>query len=300
MHWRKIGFLIACLPVAACQTNPNQDKLTTLAQQIEVRLAKVPGEFGVAFQHLEKPGDSLFLNADTPFHAASTMKTPVMVEVFRQANDGKFSLQDSLLLTNSFASIVDGSPYQLDTADDSGQDLYHHLGEQRTVRQLVYDMITYSSNLATNLLIQKVGAQQVTKTMQAMGVAGIQVLRGVEDQKAFDQGLNNTVTARGLAVLFAQIAQRKTVGHAASNEMEAILLDQKFNDIIPAQLPKEVRVAHKTGEIKGVRHDSGVVMLPNGEQYVIVLLSRKLTDPAAGVAAMAEVSAMIYAHVHQK
>jgi beta-lactamase class A len=292
-------WLLFWVGLGACQT-AKQKPLAILAAQIEAELALVEGEFAVAYQHLGNPADSLYLNADTPMHAASTMKTPVMVEVYHQASLGKLSLQDSVLLKNEFASIVDGSPYRLDTADDSGQDLYHHLGERRTVRQLVYDMITYSSNLATNLLIDRVGAPQVVQTMKGLGIQNLQVLRGVEDQKAFDQGLNNTVTARGLAQLFALIARGQAVGKWASSDMEAILLDQKFKDIIPAQLPKEVKVAHKTGEIRGVRHDSGIVFLPTGEKYVLVLLSRKLADPDAGVRALAKVSALVYAHVAQK
>jgi beta-lactamase class A len=292
-------WLLLWAGLGACQT-AKRDPLTILAAQIQAELAPVQGEFAVAYQQLGNPSDSLYLNADTPMHAASTMKTPVMVEVYRQASLGKLSLQDSMLLKNEFASIVDGSSYQLDTADDSGQDLYHHLGEHRTVRQLVYDMITYSSNLATNLLIDRVGAPQVVRTMQGLGIDGLQVLRGVEDQKAFDQGLNNTVTARGLAQLFAKIANGQAVDQPASRDMVAILLDQKFKDMIPAQLPKEVRVAHKTGEIRGVRHDSGIVFLPNGEKYVLVLLSRQLADPDTGVRALAKVSALVYAHAAQK
>ena len=79
--------------------------------------------------------------------------------------------------------------------------------------------------------------------------------------------------------------------------MIRILLDQKFNEIIPAQLPQDVKVAHKTGSITGVQHDSGIVFLPDRRTYVLVLLSKNLTDPEAAVKSMATVSKMIYDHV---
>jgi beta-lactamase class A len=127
-----------------------------------------------------------------------------------------------------------------------------------------------------------------------MGANDIQVLRGVEDNKAYDLGLNNTVTAFDLALIFEKIARKEPAGKKASKQMLQILFDQKFKEIIPAKLPKEAKVAHKTGSITGVQHDSGIVFLNKGKKYVLVLLSRKLKDTQAGVAALAEVSGMVY------
>lgn len=264
-----------------------------LKKQIQERLSKVDGEFAVAFKDLQS-GNTLYINEKTNFHAASTMKTPVMIEVFKQAKAGKFKLSDSILVKNEFKSIVDGSPFSLDISDDSADDLYRNIGKKMTIYDLTYQMIIVSSNLATNLLIDLVDAKNANTTMRKLGANDIQVLRGVEDDKAFQKGLNNSVTAYDLALIFEKIAQKKTVGKKDSDEMIKILLDQKFNEIIPAKLPKEVKVAHKTGSITGVQHDSGIVYLPNGKKYVLVLLSRKLKDVNAGVEALADVSKMIY------
>ncbi|HEY0770635.1 MAG TPA: serine hydrolase, partial [Sphingobacteriaceae bacterium] len=241
--------------------------------------------------------ETIFVNEHEIFHAASTMKTPVMVEVFKQAQEGKFSMRDSLVLKNEFKSIVDGSPFALDSADDSEQDLYKHLGEKRTIDELMYDMIIVSSNLATNMIIELVDAKNVTQTLRAMGVNDTQVLRGVEDNKAYEKGMNNVTSAYDLMVLFEKIANGELVSREASQRMEEILLDQKFNEIIPAQLPANVKVAHKTGSITGVRHDSGIVILPDGRKYVLVLLSKQLEDAEAGISAMAAVSRKIYDYV---
>jgi beta-lactamase class A len=142
-----------------------------------------------------------------------------------------------------------------------------------------------------------VGAKNVSGTMQQLGTKDIHVLRGVEDGKAFENGLNNTITAHGLMTLFEKMAKSETVNPAASKAMIDILLDQKFNDIIPAELPAGVKVAHKTGSITGVHHDSGIIFLPNGKKYVLVLLSKNLKDEKAAIKAMAKVSKLIYEFV---
>lgn len=267
--------------------------LESLKKQIEGELTLQSGVFAVAFKDLQT-GDELLINEREVFHAASTMKTPVMIEVYKQAAAGKWSLSDSIEIKNEFTSIVDGTPYSLSLGDDSEEVLYSKVGQKATLYDLTYDMIIVSSNLATNIVIELADAKRVTQTMRDLGAKDIQVLRGVEDIKAFDQGLNNTTTAYDLMVIFEQLALGKTVDPEASEAMINILLDQKFNEIIPAHLPTDVKVAHKTGSITGVRHDSGIVFLPDGRKYVLVLLSKQMTDPDSGVSAMANVSKMIY------
>ncbi|WP_028664595.1 serine hydrolase [Runella zeae] len=269
---------------------PTIDQLRT---SIVSKLGQIEGDFAVAFKDLQTQ-QTLFINEKENFHAASTMKTPVMMEVFRQAQAGKFNLSDSILVKNEFKSIVDGSPFKLDISDDSADDMYKKIGSKMTIYDLTYQMMIVSSNLATNILIDLVDAKKANQFMRELGAKDINVLRGVEDTKAFEKGLSNTTTAYDLMLIFEKIAQKKVVSPTASDKMIQILLDQKFNEIIPAQLPSNVRVAHKTGSITGVRHDSGIVYLPNGKAYVLVLLSKKLTNPEAGVKAMAEVSEMIY------
>jgi len=265
-------------------------------KEINQALGNQKGRFAVAFKDL-RTGEKLFIRKREIFHAASTMKTPVMIEVFNQAAAGKFSLTDSVLIKNEFRSLVDGSVFKLKPDVDSDQELYTLLGRKRTVSDLVYAMITKSSNFATNLIIEKVGARNVTQSMRELGARDIQVLRGVEDSLAFAQGLNNKVTALDLMIIFQKMALGETVNPQASKAMIAILLDQKFSEVIPAKLPKEVRVAHKTGSFTGVRHDSGIVFLPDGRKYVLVILSRELVDDKAATEAMARVSELIYEHV---
>lgn len=281
-----IPVLLGCKPAA----------LETLKLEIEKELSKNEGTFAVAFKDLQT-GDTLFINARETFHAASTMKTPVMIEVYKQAHEGVWSLTDSVDIKNEFKSIVDGSLYSLDSTDDSERNLYKQVGKKRTVADLTYDMIIVSSNLATNLVIEYVDAKKVTQTMRELGANDIQVLRGVEDNKAYQQGLNNTTTAFDLMLIFEHLAKGELVSQEACDDMIRILLDQKFKEIIPAKLPEEVKVAHKTGSISGVRHDSGIVFLPDGRKYVLVLLSKEMKNADAGIESMASVSRLIYDHV---
>ena len=267
--------------------------IAEMENKIDSVLRSSKGTYALAFKDLQN-GKAIVRNASETFHAASTMKTPVMIEVYRQSRAGKFSLDDSLEVTNNFKSIIDGSPYSLDISSDSDDSLYNRLGKKVTIRKLVFDMITVSSNLATNLLIQKVGAKNVQRTMRSLGTKDLLVLRGVEDSKAFEAGKNNITSARDLALVFELLARKKAVSRKASAEMLDVLLHQKFNDMIPRDLPKKAKVAHKTGSITGVQHDSGIVYLPDGRKYVLVMLSKDLLDPKLGIETIARVSKIIY------
>lgn len=264
-----------------------------LSTSVSNELATNKGTFAVAFKNLQT-GETMLINAQESFHAASTMKTPVMIEVYKQASQGKFKLKDSIKVKNEFKSIVDGSPFTLTAESDSDQGIYKQIGKKRTIHSLMYDMIIVSSNLATNIIIELVDAKKVTQTMQEMGATGVNVLRGVEDQKAYDKGLSNSVTAYGLMVIFEKIATGHAVSPAASEEMVKILSDQKYGSIIPALLPKDVKVAHKTGWITALHHDSGIVILPDGRKYVLVILSKNLGNEETAVQSMARVSRIVF------
>ena len=268
----------------------------SLLQQIQRRAAADSGaQVGVAYVDLGS-ADTLFLNADSSFHAASTMKVPVMIELFRRARSGSFRMNQGLLMVNQFASLVDGSPFSLDPGSDSDSTLYRRLGQRVRVDSLLRLMITRSSNLATNTLITLVGADAVTRTMRKLGATHIQVLRGVEDGKAFDRGLNNTTTARDLAIILRAIENGAAADAEATRQMRAILLGQEFNDRIPAGLPPGVRVAHKTGDITAVAHDAAIVYPPDRPPYVLVVLTRGIKDAVKSSKLIADISAMVYAH----
>ena len=269
-----------------------------LLRDLDSLCAESGGAVSIAAEHLDT-GERILISENDMYHAASTMKTPVMIEVFRQAAEGKFRLDDSIVVRNDFRSIVDGSLYSMDLGEDSDDSVYNLIGKPTTILFLIRHMITVSSNLATNILIELVDARKVTETMRTLGAKDMKVLRGVEDGKAFQKGLNNETNAIDLMTIFKAIAEGKAVGAEEDKAMVDMLLAQRFRSKIPALLPEGVRVAHKTGNITGVEHDSGIVFLPDGTQYVVVILMSKLKENATGVRVAAKISRRIYDYFAQ-
>jgi beta-lactamase class A len=247
---------------------------------------------GIAFYDCETTLQWAY-NADAPFHAASTMKLAVLLAVQRQITRGELAADAPVHVRNKFTSIVDRRPYMLDVNRDGDPELYAHLGRTMTVDQLAYQMITRSSNFATNLLVDVVGIPVIQRALHEMGIEGIKVIRGVEDQAAFDAGLNNEVTANGLLRLLRLVSDRKAYSPEASQRMLEILLDQRFKGGIPAGLPDATRVAHKTGNISTVHHDAGIVFLEGRQPYVLVVLSQ-FDESASRSTAVAEVSRDVF------
>lgn len=289
----KIFFsLILFIIIMGCNNKLTDNE--SIKDQLSKDLNEIDGDVALAFINLSKLNDTIFINTQEQFHAASTMKVPVMIELYKQAAAQKFSLQDSILLKNEFKSIVDGSLYRMDLNDDSDDILYNDIGNNVKIADLIFNMVTISSNLATNVLIDLVGAKNVTNSMRNLGANSIEVLRGVEDQKAYDSGLSNSTTANDLLVIMKAIATNTAGSKSDCDEMIQILKRQQFNDMIPLYLPNDVQVAHKTGSITGVHHDAAIVYAPNGNSYVLVLLSKNLQDFEKGTVQLAQISKKIY------
>jgi beta-lactamase class A len=299
------SILLVCVTLAGAAAGCGPKPRTQPAMPLEAksreaveRLIKDSGaEVAVAFRTIDQPSGKpprveLLIMPDAAFHAASTMKVPVMIELFRQARAGLVKLDEPLLVKNEFTSIVDGSPYTLSTGDDSDTEVYKRIGQTMTLLELCEPMITVSSNFATNLLIQRLGAPNVQRTVDGMGAGGMIVRRGVEDSKAFAAGLNNSTTARALMVLMERIARLEAVDAEASRQMIEILKRQQFNDAIPSSLPTGTPVAHKTGSITKIHHDAAIVLAPR--PFVLVVLTRGIEDLKQSAALMARIARVLY------
>ena len=280
------------LPVA-----PAKDSVASAEVSLYRNVAKIKKEhgldgLGISFYDAESTIQWSY-NADHYFHAASTMKLAVLLGVFRQIVRGELALEAQVHVRNRFTSIVNQEPFMLDLGRDADPDVYGHLGKTLSVRELAYWMITKSSNLATNLLVEVVGIPTIQLALDELEIDGVRVLRGVEDQRAFEAGLNNEVTANGLLKLLRLIADHKAYSKEACDEMLEILLDQQYRSGIPAGLPKAARVAHKTGNISTVHHDAGIVYLEGRQPYVLVILTQFPAEQGRG-AAVADVSRDIF------
>lgn len=266
-----------------------------LRARLESIIRSSGAEVGFAFKDLET-GRTLFINERTVMHAASTMKVGVMIEVYRQAREGRFALNDPLPVKNDFRSIVDGSPYSLSVSDDSDESVYQAVGGYLTIRQLVFKMITVSSNLATNLLIDLVGPANIMQTLKNLGIDGLIVLRGVEDGMAYEKGLNNTTDALSLMQALEAIALGRAGREEDCREMVEVLLQQTFREGIPTGLPPGVQVANKTGQIDRLDHDAAIIYPPlsGRKPFVLVILSRGLEDHKAAASLIASLTSSTY------
>lgn len=252
-------------------------------------LVEAGGTVAVAYENLET-GEAWAILPDRVFHAASTMKVGVMIEVYRQAARGRFSLDDSLVLANDFVSIADGSRYSVGREDDADPGLHEMIGAPVPIRELTRRMVTRSGNLATNALVELVSADAVSESMRALGAPGVRILRGVEDGPAYARGMNNTTTAEGLRRILAKLARHEVVSESASEEMLEILLAQEHNEGVPARLPPQTRVAHKTGWTSAVYHDAGIVYPVTGSAFVLVVLTEGFPDLDSASTLVAEVA----------
>ena len=286
------GCLLALGPLSyAGSAAAGDPRLAGAIPAIESTIEKSRAKVAVAFRTLD--GKSQWLrHADEPFHAASTMKVAVLIELYRQVRQGTVRLDEPLTVRNEFRSVVNGSPFALDPHEDSETELYRAVGETRTLGQLSELMITVSSNLATNLLMDKLGVDNIRAGVHALGADGMNVRRDLEDGKAFEQGVNNTTTAAALQRLMEAIAQGQAVDPESSRQMLAILERQTVNDRIPAGLPPGMRVAHKTGDITGIWHDAAIVFA--SRPFVLVVLTRGASSPEAGSELIAEITRQLY------
>jgi beta-lactamase class A len=288
-----VGLLCACFLDASTAID-----VKPLIEKLKSVIAESGAEVSVEFNDLD--AFEYFGIKAGEMHAASLMKVPVMIEVFRQAEQGKYSLDEKIKVTNEFKSIVDGSLYSLTVVEDSDDDIYKYIGQEMSLRELVFRMITVSSNLATNVLIDFVGVDNIMGTLTKLGIQGMKVLRGVEDIKAYEKDLNNRTNALSMMKVMRLIAEGKAVSPEASREMIEILSQQKYRNKIPAGIPEGVKVANKTGSITRIDHDAAIVFPEGRKPYILVIMTRGIEKREDAEKLIAELSRIVYDHVTQK
>lgn len=269
-----------------------------LSRQI-ADIAEGAGATGVAVSYHDYATETSWsYHGDRWFHAASTIKVAVLVGLFAAAEQERFRLSDRLHVRNRFFSVVDGGVYQISSSSDANEKVYSAIGKLMRLRQLAEHMIATSSNLATNLLLDLVGVEFVRDVLVSCGVRGVDLRRGVEDDAAFEAGINNRITSDGLVSLFRLIEECACFGRASCDEMLAILRAQEFRSGIPAGVPDEIRTdaqfAHKTGDISTVTHDAGLVYLPDRPPYVVSILTEWHPDASGRREAVARLSRAVF------
>ncbi len=290
---RSVVCLLLLVLLGGCVYTIETKRPPAVVQEVDAVIHHYGGRgitIAVAYRDLAT-GKELLRSEHVKLHAASTMKVPVMVALFAAAGRGDLRLDQPVAVKNDFRSIVDGSPFQLNPKEDGDPDLYSSLGTDAPLDELMRRMIVRSSNLATNLLIELVGAPRVTERMRDLGAEDLEILRGVEDEKAYAAGLNNKVTAYDLMLVLSAVALGRP---ESSDRMLDILKHQEWNEKIPAGLPPGTPVAHKTGDITRIHHDAAIVYPPGGSPYVLVVLTSGIADEKVANEAIREISRAIW------
>lgn len=265
---------------------PLQRHLSLLGQ-LEPR-----GAFSVWVGALQGP--PVFVHDEDRFHyAASTMKLPLVMAAYREADRGRLDLDSAVLLRNRFASATGNEPFTMDPDEDNDQAPWRRLGSEVSVRWLALRAIVASSNLATNALLEVVGLPAVAELVADAGAAKLQVLRGIEDWAARAAGLENVVTAADLALLLQVLWAGELLSADSNTEVMSVLAAQQVNDAIPARLPAGTLVAHKSGWIEGISHDAGVVHPTGSEPFIFAMCTTSAltaTEALEAIAVAAELT----------
>jgi beta-lactamase class A len=265
---------LASLPGAPRPSGLTPAKAEALGKALDALAAGTKATFGIVVKDLQT-GETLRRNATTTMHAASTMKTAVLLEALRRVEEGTLSLSTGVPVVDCFPSAFDGSSFRVEMDPESEGRLAPYLGKSARLDFLAREMIVRSSNVATNLMLGLCPPKDVQRFVDALGAPSVKVRRGVADEKAFEAGFSNETDAEGMAALMEAAVRSPKLGPEARRLAFEILAGQEFNQQIPAGIPKQAGavVAHKTGSISKVQHDAAVVRLPDGREYVLVLLA---------------------------
>ena len=277
---RAFAALLAALALVIGQPAParalglSRAALARLEKQLRAIAGEGGASYGIYFKDLSG-GKPIRIGADKVMHAASTMKTPAMLEALRRVDAKKMRLNDELEVKNEFKSVVDGSPFSMNLDPEVEASLISKLGQKASVELLTREMIVHSSNLAANILLSHLGPASVQRFTNALGARSVKVRRCLEDPKAYEKGLNNETDAAGMGAVMEAARRSRKLSRAARAKAWEILAGQTFNEQIPAGLPPEsgAIVGHKTGSISSVQHDAAVVRLRDKREYVLVLLA---------------------------
>jgi len=277
-----VAFLTALAPAYAVA--PSAGSMPTPFEQLRARLAglarHIPGDVAVAVRDL-RTDEVVGYNAQASLPAASTIKVPVMVEVFRQMEAGSFTLDRKV-------TLEDGD------RDDGWGDLANApSGSRYTVRRLLWLMITESDNTAANMLIRLVGRQHVNATMRALGLDHTSLSDYIH---SYGDIRSIRTTAADMVHLMALIAHGEIIDEWSCGEMLQIMAGQQINTLLPEPLPRNVLIAHKTGSLRDTLNDIGIVYLSD-EPYAIAVMTTHLASLDLGRAFIHQVSSLAFKEI---
>lgn len=289
IHFNKIFIIILILTASTFAQS-----LSELKENIQKLLSTQNGTFAIAFQELKNPDNAILINENEVFNPGSTIKTCIMVQIYKEIFENILSLNQPVKIVNSFNSVVDNSTYNMNLGTLTWDPISYKVDSTITLYELNKNMIINSSNIGMNNCLLLVTRDSVNNLMSSLGLSNTQVNRFGDDYKAEEKGINNTSTVKDMLLLYKMLYKKELFSTDISEMMLKVLKEQKINHLLPVHLPKEVVIAHKTGTIvKGV-HDCGIVYPENGRDYLIMFFSKNLDKNEDGLRIGSEISKMIY------
>lgn len=268
------------------QDPPASPAVSPARSQVEQIIQQSHADVSVAFRSLDG-SQELFIKAESPFPAApAVIQIPVMIELYAQAQAGEVRLTDTIVVHNGFRSLADGAPFQLDAKADPDRDLYKQIGKPVSLRDLCEDMIARNSSLAADLLIEKLGIDNIRQRLSALHISGLEFARAIEPAGGNSKGPNNATSARAVLELLYSLAKRQDSGDDAGKEMIGLLARAALSQPPTAGMPSDPR-NRETVELAGLGQQSVIVYGPH--PYVVVVLTRGIANPAISAALMAQI-----------
>ena len=269
-----------------CPSKPTAEKRKLLWQKVQAEIertdAQLDGFLAVAIKDLTS-GDEYLLHADEVMPQASSIKITVLAELYRQAQQGRLKLTDEYVVRP--ADLVPGSDILLGLTP----------GVTRlTLRDLATMMVAVSDNSATNVLIDRVGAENVNAMLESLGLHTTRLRRKMMDLKAASEGRENISTPREMMALLDTIYSGKLLNKELTADFLKVLSTHKESSMLQG-LPDDAVAANKPGELEAVRNDSGIILIKN-RPYILCVMTAYLKEEHDGSAAIRRIATLTYSY----
>jgi len=229
-------------------------------------------------------------------YSASTMKLPVAVAMMRKVESGELDLDQAVRVHEDFASAAPGERFRVDREEDDAPATWDHLGGEVTLGWLASEMISRSSNLATNLVLELTGVRAAHEALAPRGPSAVR--RGIDDTPARLAGISNEMTAADLAAVLVAVGNDSAASADSCRYLRDLLAANHWNDQIPAGLPAGVRVEHKNGWDTGIRHDGGIIRPADADPFVLVVMTSSDLPDDEAEQLIARIAGIAWEHRH--